>query len=181
MKVWPERDEWIMAQVAAGHRDHLEPLVRRYASALVAFLSRLCGDRQRGEDLFQEVFLTVWLKRKLYTYPRSFKAWLYAIALNKTRSDLRRKTAAAQPLEHAPADTAPAPDETIADRELAQRVALAVQQLPGTQRAVVALRMWQDLSYSEIAKMLGKTEGTVRSHMFHAIKTLRPLLQDVAL
>src|SRR5438067_9101662 len=86
-----EKDEWLMAQVASGRRDHLEPLVRRYAGPLLTFIRRMIGDTHRSEELFQEVFLAVWSKRKKYAFPRPFKAWLYAIALNKCREEFRTR------------------------------------------------------------------------------------------
>src|SRR5438309_1709854 len=87
-----DRDEWLMAQVAADKRDHLEPLVRRYANALLTFIRRMVGDAHRSEELFQDVFLAVWVKRKQYQFPRPFKAWLYAIAANKCRAWFRGRT-----------------------------------------------------------------------------------------
>src|SRR6266571_9373160 len=87
-----ERDEWLMAQVALGKRDHLEPLVRRYASPLLTFIQRMVGDAHRSEELFQDVFLAVWSKRRQYQFPRPFKPWLYGIALNKCRADFRSRT-----------------------------------------------------------------------------------------
>ena len=69
-----ERDEWLMAQVALGKRDHLEPLVRRYASALLTFIRRMVGDAHRSEELSQEVFLAIWKKRRQYEFPRPFRS-----------------------------------------------------------------------------------------------------------
>src|SRR5215471_21061581 len=86
-----ERDEYLMGQVALGKRDHLEPLVRRYAGPLLTFIRRMVGDAHRSEELFQEVFLAVWSKRKQYEFSRPFKAWLYAIALNKCRAHFRMR------------------------------------------------------------------------------------------
>ena len=80
-----------MAQVALGQCDCLEPLVRRYASPLLTFIRRMVGDRHRSEELFQEVFLAVWTKRKQYRFPRPFKSWLYAIAANRCRLDYRQR------------------------------------------------------------------------------------------
>ena len=86
------RDEWWMAEVAKGKREALEPLVRRFASPLLTFLERMVGDRHKGEELFQEVFLAVWNKRGLYEYPRPFRSWLFAIALNQCRAAFRLKS-----------------------------------------------------------------------------------------
>ena len=89
MHAHAERDEWLMAQAALGEREPLELLVRRYAGPLVSFLTRMAGDRHRGEELFQEVFLAVWRKRRQYQFPRPFKPWLYAISVNKCRATFR--------------------------------------------------------------------------------------------
>src|SRR5437762_11445485 len=84
-----DQDEWLMAQVAQGRRELLEPLLRRYASPLLTFIRRMVGDQHRSEELFQEVFLAVWAKRHQYQFPRPFKAWLYGIAANKCRAEYR--------------------------------------------------------------------------------------------
>src|SRR4051794_26986899 len=119
MHVKSERDEWLMAQVALGKREHLEPLIRRYASPLLTFIRRMVGDQHRSEELFQEVFLAVWGKRRQYQFPRPFKPWLYAIALNKCRAALRGRPAPAglprEDLALAPAS----PDPSPADRAIA--------------------------------------------------------------
>lgn len=73
-----ERDEYLMARVGRDQPELLEKLLRRYASPLLTFIQRMVGDHHRGEELFQEVFLAVWIKRRQYQYPRPFKPWLYA-------------------------------------------------------------------------------------------------------
>lgn len=172
-----ERDEWLMAQVALGQREALEPLVRRYAGPLSGFIRRLVGDPHRSEDLFQDVFLSVWAKRSQYQFPRPFKPWLYTIALNACRASFRsasRRTFA----ELAP-DTAggdPAPSDPAVATETAELVAKAVQQLPEQQRLAVVMRIWEGMSYAEIAQVVGRTEATVRSNMHHALAALRETL-----
>jgi RNA polymerase sigma-70 factor (ECF subfamily) len=174
-----ERDEWWMAQVALGQRDCLEPLVRRYACPLLTFIQRMIGDRHRSEELFQEVFLAVWLKRRQYQFPRPFKPWLYGIALNKCRAAFRRWSGGTPDLgalaEVAAPD--PSPGETAIATETAALVAAAVTDLPPQQRMVVVLRVWQGLSYAEIAEIVGRTEATVRSHMHHGLAAMRKYLE----
>src|SRR5438309_844468 len=149
-----ERDEWLMAQVASGKRDHLEPLVRRYASPLLTFIRRMIGDAHRSEELFQEVFLAVWSKRGQYEFPRPFKAWLYAIALNKCRADFRMHRVFEALDNDPPPAHDPSPADTAIATETATIVAAAVAQLPAQQRAVVVLRVWDGLSYAEIAEVV---------------------------
>src|SRR3954454_7329448 len=150
-----ERDEFLMGQVADGRGDLLAWLVRRHAGGLLTFLARMTGDHHRAEELFQEVFLAVWLKRRQYQYPRPFRPWLYAIALNRCRADYRVRRPTPLPLgdEHsAEADDSPA--EVLASAETAAQVSEAVTRLPTQQRAVVVLRVWQGLPYAKIAEVV---------------------------
>jgi RNA polymerase sigma-70 factor (ECF subfamily) len=178
-----ERDEDLMAQVARDRADRLAPLVRRHATGLLTFLARMVGDSHRAEELFQEVFLAVWLKRAQYEYPRPFRPWLYTIALNRCRAVFRLKRPAPVALgdRDAAGDDA-SPVESAIGAEMAGFVSQAVTRLPPQQRAVVVLRVWQGLPYADIAEMVDCTEGTVRSHMHHALAALRdqlaPLFDD---
>src|SRR6516165_3700536 len=163
-----ERDELLMAQAALGEHAPLEQLVRRHAGPLLTFLRRMVGDPHRSEELFQEVFLAVWSKRHQYEFPRSFRNWLFAIAVNKCRADFRARTAVLSFVEEdaAMVPSAPglSPVETLIAAETAARVDVAVRRLPEQQRLVVVLRVWQGLSYAAIADLLRVSEATVRSH-----------------
>src|SRR5207249_1300666 len=159
--------------VAAGQAELLELLVRRHASALLTFLCRMAGDRHRAEELFQEAFLAVWLKRQQYQYPRPFKPWLYAIALNKCRAVFRRSTHPTVSLsEESVAVPDDSPDKRLLADEAAEFVGQAITRLPPQQRAVVVLRVWEGLAYARIADALGCSEVTVRSHMHHGLANL---------
>lgn len=171
-------DESLMGQVVLGCRDSLAPLVRRYAGPLLTYIRRMVGDEHRSEELFQDVFLAVWTKRQTYQPPRPFRPWLFAIATNQCRASFRRQNntladdaAVSQAESHDPT-----PAELIASDETARIVESAVAELPPQQRSVVALRVWNGLSYAEIAESLELTEATVRSHMHHALGALRRTL-----
>src|SRR5580700_4725651 len=92
-------DESLMAEVGKGKREAMEVLVRRFATPLLTFIERMVGDRHQAEELFQDVFLAVWVHRGSYQHPRPFRAWLYSIALNKCRTLLRRPSVSARFLE----------------------------------------------------------------------------------
>jgi RNA polymerase sigma factor (sigma-70 family) len=175
-----QRDELLMAQAALGETAPLEQLVRRHAEPLLTFLRRMVGDRHRSEELFQEVFLAIWSKRKQYEFPRPFKPWLYTIAVNKCRAAFRGRAPMGSGLlldgDFVPPDPGVGPEGLAMAAETAESVVRAVDRLPEQKRAVVALRIWQGLAYADIAKTLGCTEGTVRSHMHHALASLRAML-----
>ncbi|MFT5525676.1 MAG: RNA polymerase sigma-70 factor (ECF subfamily) [Pirellulaceae bacterium] len=153
-----EADEWLMGQVALGKCEYLETLLRRYASPLLTYIERMVGNHHRSEELFQEVFFTVWLKRKQYKFPKRFRSWLYTIAANRCRQDYRKAKLATTSIDQAP-DMVPAavggfPVEAAIKTEHSVIVAQAVTQLPQQQRTVVVLRIWNGLSYAEIAEVL---------------------------
>jgi RNA polymerase sigma-70 factor, ECF subfamily len=171
-------DETLMGQVVLGCRESLAPLVRRYAAPLLTYIRRMVGDEHRSEELFQDVFLAVWTKRSTYQPPRPFRPWLFAIATNQCRANFRRQNYATT--NDAAASEAeshdPSPVEAVAGDETARIVESAVAELPPQQRSVVALRVWNGLSYAEIGESLGLTEATVRSHMHHALAALKRTL-----
>jgi RNA polymerase sigma-70 factor (ECF subfamily) len=174
-------DEWLMAEVRLGERAALEPLIRRYATPLLTFIQRMIGDRHHSEELFQEVFLAVWKKRRQYQFPRPFKPWLYRIAINRCRAAFRGRGVPTCdfPKEDsltAPGDSDPSPPDQAIATETAALVTAAVTRLPPQQRLVVVLRIWDELSYAEIASLLGRTEATVRSHMHHGLAALKQYL-----
>jgi RNA polymerase sigma-70 factor (ECF subfamily) len=174
-------DERLMQQVALGKREHVGTLLRRYASPLLTFIQRMIGDRHRSEELFQEVFLAVWTGRRKYRYPRPFRPWLFGIAINKCRAAFRKTTPLPVVLDQspsvAPAAPDPSPVEAAIASETATLVAAAGAALPPGQRTVVVLRAWNGLSYQEIAEIIGRTEATARSQMFHGLAALRRYLE----
>lgn len=176
-----DSDECLMARLGRDRPELLEVLLRRYATPLLTFILRMVGDHHRGEELFQEVFLAVWLKRRQYRYPRPFKPWLYAIALNKCRAWFRGRSHIPLSLDKEDKKTPVSPIDSPAEAAIATETSVlvrrAVGQLPPQQRAVVVLRVWEHLSYREIAESLGCTEATARSHMHHGLAALRELLQ----
>jgi RNA polymerase sigma-70 factor (ECF subfamily) len=184
MNAGDERDEWLMAQLALGKREHLEPLVRRYANPLFTFIRRMIGDHHCSEEVFQDVLLAVWSKRHQYEFPRSFKSWLFGIALNKCRAQYRSRGSPCDvSLVHRPPWFPSSPDHSPVDvaiaTETAEVVTAAVARLPEQQRATVILRIWNGLSYAEIAETLGRSEATVRSNMHHALAALRKHLEPI--
>jgi RNA polymerase sigma-70 factor (ECF subfamily) len=176
-----EADEHLMAQVALDRREPLGTLIRRYACPLLTFIERMIGNRHRSEELFQEVFLAVWIQRRSYDFPRPFRAWLLGIALNKCRNEFRRHGPPAVSLDEqtavSAARVATAPDVAAIATETAAIIQTAVGRLPEQQRLVVVLRVWNGLSYVEIANIMERTESTIRSDMFHALASLRKYLE----
>ena len=175
-------DELLMLDVARGQREQLEILLRRYATPMMTFMRRMVFDPHRSEELFQEVFFAVWKHRSRYEFPRSFRPWLYHIALNKCREEVRWRmrhpvVALDHLLEEPIAVGQPRPAEAAVAAEMATLVTSAVNQLPAQQCAVLVMRVWNELPFEEIGAALECTASTAHSHMHHALTILRKHLE----
>ena len=173
-----EPDETLMARTADGDRACLELLVRRHATPLLTFLARMAGDRHRGEELFQEVFLAVWVKRRQYQHPRPFKPWLYAIAVNKCRAAFRLAAGVVGAADRRRPDGR----RRLAGRRPRGRRDRRPRRprrgpAPGTTTRRRHAARLEGLSYARIAEIVDCTEATVRSHMHHGLAALRKQLE----
>jgi len=162
-------------------------LVRRYGDSVLGYLIRMNGNREQAEDLFQETFKRVHEKAHTFRGPQ-FKGWLFKIAtrvaLDGFRRGKRTKTVSLnQQLDCdnpnseqfgvvALADNSCNPSEQALKAEQIEQVRRAIQLLPERQRATLVLAYYQQLSYPDVAEVLGCSVGTVKTQMFRALKTL---------
>lgn len=176
-----ESDERLMQQAAGGAHEAFALLMRRYANPILTFLRRMTQDHHRAEELFQEVFLAIWTSRRKYAYPRTLRPWIFGIAMNKCRQEFRQLSdlRVVPDSYHAEGalQTGPSPDEGAIATENAAIVETALQRLPLQQRTVVALRLWNNLSFAEIAEIVECSESTARSHMHHGLNSMRDYLE----
>ncbi len=178
-----------MSRVAT-HDDHREfaRLVNRWEGPIYRLCARMTGDPECGEDLKQEVFARLFEKRKDYRPGGRFSTYLWRIALNRCRDELRRRERRAEVLRSDveietgggldnPAADGPAPDERAAAREEGDLVRQALMQLPEIYRTVLVLRHYEGLKLARIAEVLEIPEGTVNSRMAEALARMSRLLE----
>ena len=153
-------------------------LFARYRGPITSYLYRLVGNRAEAESLSQESFLRVLEKADRYTYPRRFSTWFYTIARNLATDFLKKKRAVVpndfQGLSEALLGPAEARAEgQVAENEELAHLARALGGMPVQYREVVVLRGLQELSYREIADIVGCPESTARSRMDYGLAYLR--------
>ena len=174
-------DEEYALSMQQGNSEALAYLVERHHSRLVGYLYlMLGGDRPQAEDFAQEAFLKVVQAIARYTYPRPFKPWLYAIAVNlvrnyHARADQRQTRIDGSGLEKMP-DKADAIEDDISHRRDIEEMLLLLARLPALQREAILLRYVEGLPLAEIAELLGVPEGTVKSRISVGLSTLRSLM-----
>ncbi|WP_330455941.1 sigma-70 family RNA polymerase sigma factor [Streptomyces sp. NBC_00820] len=176
-------DEEIARGLVAGDEACLAAAYRRWSALVYALARRSLGDAGEAEDVTQQVFLGVWRGRRGYRPERGpLGGWIVGIARRKIFDALSARTrrgelvaAAGSALAHAAAtDAAETGPEAVLDRILVQR---ALERLPETQRQVLYLAFYEDLTQTQIAARTGWPLGTVKSHARRGLHQLRRSLE----
>jgi RNA polymerase sigma-70 factor (ECF subfamily) len=174
-------DRELVRRAQKGHSEAYGRLVELHQPRVYATLAKITHDRDLALDLTQEAFIRAWEKLDGFERRSAFSTWLYRIAVRLAYDALRRErgrdeSGSAERLS----DRAQRPDERAAAEDEAAELRRRVGELPEMQRAVVTLRTWNDLSYREIAEILGTTEGSARVSFHHAITRLRAWYESEA-
>ncbi len=174
-------DSEVVAAHLQGSQQAFEELVERYQRRLLSFVNRTIGDRERAEDLVQEVFIRVHRHLLRFDQSKKFSTWIYTIASNLANNELRNRSR--NPLilfqtikknweaDHRPLqfeDHRQRPDDLFRKRHLRDMVECAVEQLPEHHRVVFVLRELEGKTYEEIAEITACNLGTVKSRLNRA-------------
>ncbi|MEM9379315.1 MAG: sigma-70 family RNA polymerase sigma factor [Planctomycetota bacterium] len=179
------REQLLVLRAQVGEPEAYGRLVEMHGARLRYYVRRLVRDPDEVEDVVQDTWLAVVRRIATLDDPASFRAWMYRIARNLVTTGLRRRRALRSLDDPDHADGAPAAPEGDDELEVeafdAQDVHRALERLPLPQRETLALRFVDGLTYDEIAAVVGRSVGTVRSrlhygkHALHAELTrLRP-------
>jgi len=186
-----DTDAQLMLRFKAGEVEAFEALFSRHSAALVGFAYRFVRNREAAEELAQEVFLRVHDAAPHYRPDAKFTTWLYRIATNICLNEVRRPRfrAGHQSLDSADdpdcrpvelADTAKPPADVLLQRRaVSDALRKALARLPQKQRAAFILNKYQELSYAEVAEVLGVTEKAVKSLIHRAKEGLASMLQPI--
>jgi len=184
-----ESDEQLMLNVGQGDRNAFDELVRRYSSRMVNVAYQVLGDRELAEDVAQETFLRAYKSAARYRQISKFSTWLYTIALNLCRNELRRRKFKTYSLEGIAErdedskirmdipDEKTQPDLEMERREAGTLVRQALESLPEKFRAPLVLRDIQELTYEEISEILNLPEGTVKSRINRGRMRVKEILR----
>jgi len=199
-------DTEAIQQLRSGDMDALRTLYDRHRAKIYQLGCRYLGDPAEAEDLVQQVFIKAYENVGKFRGEAQVSTWLYRIAVNAALERRRRRRtigiddvhplgsdalAANATLDaevrsgwnHRPAmagaDIDANPEVAVERRALQGRINEALEELSPSQRLAFVLRHWEGMSIREIADVLGAAEGTVKSHLFRAVRTLRVELADL--
>ena len=174
-------DSGVVSAFLDGETRAFDELVNRYQNRLLNFVYRTTGDRERAEDLVQEVFVRVYRHIHRFDRSRKFSTWIYTIASNLAKNELRNRSRNPlvlfqtvqknfqdedRPLQFE--DTTSRPDDMYRKRHLREVVEESVAKLPEHHRNVFVLRELEGKSYEEIAEITDCNLGTVKSRLNRA-------------
>jgi len=178
-----------------GDKMAFAELLRRYGDSILGYLVAMSPNREQAEDLFQETFKRVHERAATFRGTQ-FKSWLFTIATRVAIDSLRKRKRLSvislnQKLDCsngiaqdagaiAVADNSCEPSQEAIRAEQAQQVRQAIELLPAKQRATLVLAYYQQLSYPQVAEVLGCSIGTVKTQMFRALRTLAQRLPDIS-
>ena len=180
-------DEELIASFQNGNEQAYIELVRRYRNRLMTFVFRFLGDMDLSEDIVQDTMVKVYTHKHYYKEIAKFSTWIYTIAGNFAKTELRkRKRRKVTLLSHMNTDdrkyeipSTELKSEDIVQGEYAERdIQKAILQLPLHFRTVVILRDIQELSYEEISKIVNVPLGTVKSRINRARLQLQQALKE---
>lgn len=167
-------------KVLAGDVSAFEGIVRRWQGPLINLAYRFCHDRGRAEEMAQEAFLRAYRALGQWRQDAVFSTWLFALATNLYRSELRRIPARTVPLDDVTEPSDPrAADGGLEDDDRDRAVRRAVLALPAKYREALILFYFHDLDVPAAAESLGLPEGTVKARLFRGRELLRRKLSEV--
>jgi RNA polymerase sigma factor (sigma-70 family) len=181
-------DGVLVEQALAGDQCAFDILVRRYQRLLVSYIHSFLKDGEQVYDVLQHVFLKLYVSLPILLTDVPLKGWLFQVAHNRCLDELRRRYRKTEipfstleweyreeelpPIEVI-TDPEPLPEEIVERIELHCLLQQAIFLLPPTYRSIVHLRCFRQLSFSEIGRMLGMPESTVKTYFSRSLPLLR--------
>ena len=186
-------NEDLMGSVRLGNRHAFEVLINRHQRSVLNFIFRFLGNRADAEDLTQEVFLRVWKAAGTYKPDAKFTTWLYRIAtnlcINRQHAIRIRKLFVQSHVQEQIQNSKDSsiigesagilsPEDRIIDSEQSARLLNAINELPTSQRVAIILRIYDEMSYQEIAQIMDRSVSSVDSLLIRAKKNLHRKLVE---
>lgn len=183
-------DAQLMLRVRSGDTASFAQLLEKHRLPVIHFLYRMTQNHAVAEELGQEVFLRVYRSRESYEPTAKFTTWLFRIATHLALNWLRDgKKERGQEFLDEPAgvgqalqlaDRSPSAEQSLVNSAKMEEIRRAIAALPDKQRAAVLMHKYEEMEYSQIARILSCSESAVKSLLFRAYESLRGRLAHMA-
>src|SRR5215211_926552 len=176
---------WLVSECIAGNDDAIAVFVRQYEGSIFRLALSIIGDSAEANEITQDTFIAALRALPAYEEQKSFRAWLFTIAVNQSRSHLRKRKAlerlktSVTTLFRVEFQKQTMPEEAVIQNEKEAVLWNSLHQMDERHRIVVVLRYFHELSVTEIAEILSIHEGTVHSRLHTAREKLRNALEHL--
>lgn len=174
-------DLQLVQDVKGGDKKSFEVLMQRHEKFLMKVVVRLTRDLDLAEDIVQDAFIKAYNRLSIFEGRSSFRSWLYQIALNTARNRFRkysRETLTSEPTEQAVESQA---EQSMIAVDVRTVLQAEIQKLPARQQMALTLRIYEDLSFKEIADMMSCPYDTAKANYRHAVLKLKERLEGNAM
>ena len=175
-----ELHEQIVA-AASGDENAWRAIIEAYSYRVFALIRSKCANEELAEEIAQSTFCTIAQKLPTYTETGKFEAWLFRIAMNRLRDEMRRRKRHAVPMENEMIGVLSGGVSDVQDDEEGanqlKRLRAAVRQLSSSDQDIIHMRHSAGMSYKQIAEVLDEPLGTVLARQHRALKKLRGFME----
>src|SRR5947207_561909 len=173
-----EADNSIVERYLAGDMTAFDELMIRYERQIYRVCYRFVNNRDDAMDLAQEVFIKAFEHLSSFRRESSMKTWLYRIAMNHCINHVKKNAREFVEISETIGSTSSSIQSELEDREQREHFRVLVKRLPPKQKAILEMRINEQLSYEEIAAMSGRSISTIKASVFFALEKLRKLVKD---
>jgi RNA polymerase sigma-70 factor (ECF subfamily) len=173
-----DSDITLVERYTNGDMAAFDELMIRYERQIYRLCYRFTSNTDDARDLAQEVFIKAFEHLSHFRKESSLKTWLYRIATNHCINHVKSNTQQFVEVTETVRQTSATAHVELEEREQRERFRQMVKKLPPKQRAILELRIHEQLSYEEIAKMSNRSVSTIKASVFFALEKLRKLIKE---
>jgi RNA polymerase sigma-70 factor (ECF subfamily) len=180
-------DVELVSEVRSGNRKSFSELVNRHQRALLRLSLRFTKEQASAEDIVQDSFIKAYQKIHLFEGRASFKSWLYQIALNTARNKYREKLFGGGDkrydsvnVDDVSLGVDPGAEVGMLKADVRKRIHVEVDRLPDRQRMALTLRIFEDMSFKEIAQIMGCPYDTAKANYRHGLLKLKERIEEMS-
>ena len=170
---------WI-AEIRAGQRGSFSHIVRKYQKGLLRLTLRFVKDLATAEDVVQEAFMKAYERLDTFEGRSGFRSWLFQIAVNTAKNKLRERRDGHSDIEMVQLSVPAVAEENMQHAALEKLMRTSVDQLPLKQRTALVLRVYEDMSFKEIAEIMDCPYDTAKANYRHALLKLKDEFESEA-
>src|SRR5262245_24311650 len=173
-----DQDAALVERYLAGDMTAFDELMIRYERQIYRDCYRFVENREDAMDLAQEVFIKAFEHLGSFRRESSLKTWLYRIAMNHCINHVKKHSQEFVEVSEYTGSVGASIQSDLEEREQREHFRRLVKQLPPKQKAILELRINDQLSYEEIASISGRSVSTIKASVFFALEKLRKLVKD---